>query len=55
MIDYRLSYIIGASKENILLDQAAEMTNMEEAELLLAIDKLNEVASNLYGSDFNNK
>lgn len=51
MIDYRLSYIIGASKENILLDQAAEMTKMEEAELLLAIDKLNEVASNLYGSE----
>lgn len=50
MIDYRLSYIIGDLKGKILLDQATEMTKMEEAELLLAIDKLNEVASNLYGS-----
>lgn len=47
MIDYRLSYLIGDSKEKYLLDQAAEMTKMRKMDLLLAIEKLNEVASDL--------
>lgn len=47
MIDYRLSYLIGDSKEKYLLDQATEMTKMRKTDLLLAIEKLNEVASDL--------
>lgn len=47
MIDYRLSYLIGDSKEKYLLDQAAEMAKMRKMDLLLAIEKLNKVASNL--------
>ncbi|WP_253295796.1 hypothetical protein [Enterococcus raffinosus] len=50
MIDYRLSYLIGDSKEKYLLDQATEMTEMtkmRKTDLLLAIEKLNEVASDL--------
>ena len=51
MIDYRLSYLIGDSKEKYLLDQAAEMTKMRKMDLLLAIEKVNEVASDLFETE----
>ncbi|MBU5582034.1 helix-turn-helix domain-containing protein, partial [Enterococcus sp. S181_ASV_20] len=51
MIDYRLSYLIGDSKEKYLLDQAAEMTKMMKIVLLLAIEKVNEVASDLFETE----
>lgn len=50
MIDYRLSYFIGDSKEKYLLDQAAEMAKKRKMDLLLAIEKLNKVASDLSGT-----
>lgn len=51
MIDYRLSYIIAGPKEKHLFDQAAEMTEMKKTELLLAIEKVNQVASELYEAE----
>lgn len=51
MIDYQLSYLIGDSKEKYLLDQAAEMTKMRKMDLLLAIEKVNEVASDLFETE----
>ncbi|WP_445449511.1 helix-turn-helix domain-containing protein [Enterococcus faecalis] len=51
MIDYRLSYIIAGPKEKHLFDQAAEMTEMKKTELLLAIEKVNQVASELYETE----
>ena len=51
MIDYRLSYLIEDSKEKYLLDQAAEMTKMRKMDLLLAIEKVNEVASDLFETE----
>lgn len=51
MIDYRLSYIIAGPKEKHLFNQAAEMTEMKKTELLLAIEKVNQVASELYETE----
>lgn len=52
MIDYRLSYIIAGPKKKYLFDQAAEMTEMEKNELLLAMKELNRVSSDLYEVEF---
>ncbi|HJE79915.1 BglG family transcription antiterminator [Enterococcus gallinarum] len=51
MIDYRLSYLIGDSKEKYLLDQATEMTKMRKIDLLFAIKKINEMASDLFETE----